>query len=90
MPAKQQREQQRRSLTLPRLAFLIVVGRVLVVVLPEHLGHAIGGFAGDLRRDVAVGIHGQRDGAVAEDFHDHPSGHALGEQQARRGVAQVV
>jgi hypothetical protein len=77
----------------PRLAILVVglvvVGLVLVV-LPEHLGHAVGGFAGDFRGDVAIGVHGQSDRAVAEDFHDDPSGHALGQQEARRGVAEIV
>jgi hypothetical protein len=34
----------------PRLALLVVV------VLPEHAGHAIGGFARDLRSNVAVAV----------------------------------
>jgi hypothetical protein len=39
---------------------------------------------------VAVGVHGQRDLAVSQDFHDDPGGHTLGGQEARGGVAKVV
>ena len=44
----------------------------------------------DLRGDVAVGVHGQRARAVAEDFHDDPGRDALGKQQACRGMTQIV
>ena len=70
-------EQQRQSSAIPPLA--VVAGSLfLVAVMPEHPGHALSGFPGDLRGDVALGLHGQCDRAVAEDFHDHPGRHTLG------------
>src|SRR5215467_15107428 len=77
MPAKQQREQQRGLSAFPRLA-VFVVGLVLVLVvaglirsiLPKRLSNTVSGFTGDFRGNVAVGVHGQRDLAVTEDFHD--------------------
>jgi hypothetical protein len=50
LTAKQQREQQRCSLA-------VSPGAVLFVGLPEHLGHALSGFAGDFRSYVAGGVH---------------------------------
>jgi hypothetical protein len=88
--AKQQREQQRRRSLAVFLSAVFVVGLVLVSVLPEHLGHALSGFAGDFRSYVAVGIHGQRDLTVAEDFHHDPGRHALGKQETRRRMAKVM
>jgi hypothetical protein len=44
MPAKQQREQQRRS-----LAAILVITAVIVGELPEHPGDVFGCLAGDLR-----------------------------------------
>jgi hypothetical protein len=39
---------------------------------------------------MTVGVHGQRDLAVAENFHHDPGGHALSNQKARRCVAKVM
>jgi len=52
--------------------------------------HAVGGFAGQGRHDVAVDVHGRAQLAVAEQLHDHPRVDALGEQQGGRGVPAVV
>ena len=96
MPAKQQREQQRGLSAFPRLA-VFVVGLVLVLVvaglirsiLPKRLSNTVSGFTGDFRGNVAVGVHGQRDLAVTEDFHDDTGGHAEG-PRAQSGPGDLV
>ena len=44
----------------------------------------------EISGDVAVGVHGQRDLAVAEDLHHDTGRDILCEQQTRRGMPQVV
>lgn len=39
---------------------------------------------------VGVGVHGQGDGAVPDELHDHPRVVALGEEQGGEGMAEVV
>jgi hypothetical protein len=67
--AGQQREQQRASFAAP-----VLVSVIIFRILPERPGHALGGYTGHFRGDVAVGVHGQRDLAMTEDLHHHPGG----------------
>ncbi len=47
----------------------------------EQSLHCVGGLALHLRVDVGVGVHRQRDLAVAERFHDHARRDALRDEQ---------
>jgi hypothetical protein len=52
--------------------------------------HALGGIAGELRQHVAVGAEREMGAGVAEQLLDEFEGRALGQEQRRAGVAQIV
>lgn len=48
------------------------------------------GFAHRIGHDVAVGVHRQADLRMTEQFHHHARMHALGKQETRARMAQIV
>jgi hypothetical protein len=63
------------------------LGRV-ALLLPRGVIPVPG--TGDLRSDVAVAVHGQRDLAMARDLHHRAGGDVLGEQKTSGCVPQVM
>jgi hypothetical protein len=65
-------------------------GHSLVLVVPQGAGHPIGRLPQDLRRDVAIGVHRERDLAVPEDLRHLAGRNVLSQQQAGRRVTEIM
>ena len=64
--------------------------RKLGTLLHEQSVHMVGNFRMKGGSDVAVGVEGERDRAVAEEFLDHLGMHAAAEEMRCRGVPEVM
>ena len=65
-------------------------GHSLVLVVPQGAGRLIGRLPRDLRRDIAIGVHRERDLAVPEDLHHLAGRNVLSQQQAGRRVTEIM